>query len=593
MGGAAEVTDVIAADASTRGATGSSRWPAFLLGAALLALGGLSESLLARGPLRDVWVAYFFPAVGALYVVSGVLAWMRRPQNRLGALMTGCGAAIIVAFFSNSGLPELVVIGTVIAALPLGVLIHLIHACPTGTLSGRADRLTVAAGYFVVLVLQIPTWAFTPERPPFDVVMISPRADLAALGRDVQQVVGAAVIVATVLLVGRRLRSYARAERRLLAALLSFAVLAVVITASGKSVMLDLGLGVVGIAEVQLTAAALVPLGFLLVVLRGGFARPAELRAFTRVVTSPAGTIQARRELDRAVSAALGDPSAQLLRWTDDGYVDALGAPMSIDRPGPHRSVHAIAGHDAPHGAIVYDSLLGTDPAGLTGVSAVVGIALERERLTREVSASRAAMQAASQRILVAGDDERRQVTRDLHDGLQGPLVLLSLHARQLARDASGDHADRAVALADGIDAAARTLRNLVDGVLPPPLVERGLAAAVHELSDSLPLDVSVTVHLPERGLPAPVETTAYFIVAESLTNVMKHADARRVDVAVRCGADHVLEIEVTDDGVGSEWYAGGSGLGGLQDRLRILGGRLEVTSPSVGTRVLARLPCG
>ena len=157
------MTNVIAAGTWTRVANGSARWPVFFLGAALLALAGLSESLLARGPLQNVPVAYFFPAVGAIYVVSGVLAWMRRPLNRLGALMTGCGATIIVAFFANSGLPELVVIGTVIAALPLGVLIHLIHACPTGTLPGRADRLTVAAGYFVVLVLQIPTWAFTPE----------------------------------------------------------------------------------------------------------------------------------------------------------------------------------------------------------------------------------------------------------------------------------------------------------------------------------------------------------------------------------------------------------------------------------------------
>ena len=227
------------------------------------------------------------------------------------------------------------------------------------------------------------------------------------------------------------------------------------------------------------------------------------------------------------------------------------------------------------------------------GVTAVVGIALDRERLTREVSESRAAMQAASQRILVAGDHERRQVTRDLHDGLQGPLVLLSLHARELARDAAGGDAERAAALADGIDAAARTLRNLVDGVLPPPLVERGLAAAVQELTDSLPLDVSVSVQLPDCGLPAPVETTAYFIVAESLTNVLKHADARTVDVVLYCDGEDTLDIEVTDDGTGSEGYAGGSGLGGLQDRLRVLGGRLEVTAPGVGTRVVARLPCG
>ena len=166
------------------------------------------------------------------------------------------------------------------------------------------------------------------------------------------------------------------------------------------------------------------------------------------------------------------------------------------------------------------------------------------------------------------------------------------MQAHRLAQEACTD-ASRALAaqLAVEIDQAASTLRAIVNGVMPAQLVERGLAAAVQELAYDLPVRARLeVVGLPDR-LPGPVESTAYFVAAEALTNVIKHADARRVDLSLRLEGD-VLSIEVVDDGRGGVRFDSGWGLSGLRDRLEVLGGTLTVTSGATGTRVQAVLPC-
>ena len=208
------------------------------------------------------------------------------------------------------------------------------------------------------------------------------------------------------------------------------------------------------------------------------------------------------------------------------------------------------------------------------------------------MSETRRALRDASSRVLNEADHHRRRIARDLHDGLQVSLVRLSIQAHRLAQEACTD-ASRALAaqLAVEVDEAASTLRAIVNGVMPAPLVERGLAAAVQELVYDLPVRASLDVDgLPDR-LPAPVESTAYFVAAEALTNVIKHADARSVDLSLRL-EDEVLSIDVVDDGRGGVRSDSGSGLSGLRDRLEVLGGTLTVTSGETGTRVQAVLPC-
>jgi signal transduction histidine kinase len=569
---------------------GAARRSNVALAAALAALAAVAEVLVAAGPLGSIYVAYLFPAAGALYVATGLLASLRRPANRLGSLMTACGAAVIVSSFANTDRPALIAVGAISATLPLSVLIHLVHACPSGVVRSRAARATVLAGYFAGLVLQVPIWMYRPEPPPFDVLLVSPRPDLARAALHLQQWFGVLVLLATAALLGRRLRDYGAAERRLLAALLGFALLAVLAVAVGGDVLPSLGLGPEEVADVQLAAVALVPIGFVVVVLGGEFLPSGQLAAFAGTA-SATGSPEGRRKLDRAVAAALGDPSAVLLRWRDGAYVDVDGRPVEAS-PGRFRSVMRIDGADAPLGAVVHDTALDADPSTLAAVTTVAGIALEREQLARAVVASRAALQEASQRVLAAVDAERRRVARDLHDGLQGALVLLSLQARELVEELPDDDTGkRARQLADGLDGAARALRDLVDGVLPAPLVERGLAAAVVDLAERLPMEVSVSVHPPDLALPTPVEITAYFVVAEAVTNVVKHARATRADISVVVDGE-ALALEVVDDGVGAPAYNGGTGLAGLRDRLAILGGSVEVDRLDSGTRVSARLPC-
>jgi signal transduction histidine kinase len=199
-------------------------------------------------------------------------------------------------------------------------------------------------------------------------------------------------------------------------------------------------------------------------------------------------------------------------------------------------------------------------------------------------------------RIVEAGDRERRRLARDLHDGLQGRLVTLSITAGRLAADPSAGAVSAEVTqLRKGLDTAADELRALVQGLMPALLVERGLYAATEDLVDRMPLPTRLSLPGAQAAtaLPEAVESTGYFVVAEALTNAIKHSRAR--ELAVTLARDNGrLRIEVADDGVGGASVAGvGSGLRGIADRLDVVGGLLRIESlPGEGTRLLAEVPC-
>src|SRR5262245_37555593 len=183
-------------------------------------------------------------------------------------------------------------------------------------------------------------------------------------------------------------------------------------------------------------------------------------------------------------------------------------------------------------------------------------------------------------RLVEAIDAERRRVERDLHDGAQQRLAALALTLRSaLAQAASRpDPALEAVlarALAE-LETSLAELRDLARGIYPAILTQRGLAAAVTSLAERAPLPVTVSVE-PGRH-PVPIETTAYFVVCEALTNVARHARATAVAVAVGVVAGRLV-VEVGDDGVGGADVARGTGLAGLAERVAALGGRLTVES--------------
>jgi signal transduction histidine kinase len=187
---------------------------------------------------------------------------------------------------------------------------------------------------------------------------------------------------------------------------------------------------------------------------------------------------------------------------------------------------------------------------------------------------------------------ELRRIERDLHDGAQARLVALSMKLGR-AEDRYAEHPEVASLLREAREdasAAIRELRELARGIAPPVLTDRGLAAAVQSLADRSGIAVEVHASLAHRPTPA-VETAAYFVVAESLTNTAKHAAGATAEVRLEeRGGD--LFVEVTDFGPGGA-EASGNGLTGLRQRVEALDARLQVTSPiGVGTQVQAVFPC-
>ncbi len=210
----------------------------------------------------------------------------------------------------------------------------------------------------------------------------------------------------------------------------------------------------------------------------------------------------------------------------------------------------------------------------------------ERKEQEEEIRASRT-------RIIRAGDDARRRLERNLHDGAQQRLVSLSVSLRLAETRLHTAPAEAAATIAaarEELAAALDELRELARGIHPAVLTDRGLAAAVEALVTRTPFPVEVEV--PSKRLEPAVEAAAYYVVSEALTNVAKYAQASYARVRVRETVDEIVTIEVIDDGAGGADPAQGTGLRGLADRIAALDGTLAVESPAgAGTRILAEIP--
>jgi predicted ATPase/signal transduction histidine kinase len=221
-------------------------------------------------------------------------------------------------------------------------------------------------------------------------------------------------------------------------------------------------------------------------------------------------------------------------------------------------------------------------------IAGQLAVSLDNAQLYAELTSSRA-------RIVAAADQARRRLERDLHDGAQQRLVSLALQLRAVQAavppglGALAADLDRAVAEATG---ALEELRETAHGIHPAILGQGGLRPALTTLARRSPIPVDLQVHA-DRRLPEPVEISAYYVVAEALTNAAKHAHASAATVTVEAAAaDAVLSVTVRDNGVGGADFANGTGLAGLKDRVAALGGRIILDSPPRGgTCLRAELP--
>lgn len=338
-------------------------------------------------------------------------------------------------------------------------------------------------------------------------------------------------------------------------------------------------------------ARTLVPISFLVATLR------------QRVMAGPLGPFAAGLEQPRATGAlgdalrtALGDSSLVLMRQHDRrAWTAEDGSPSVLPAPSRDRTVTFVGPEEQASAALVHDPALLEQPELLTAVVRVLRLALDNERLESELREQLRAVTESRERIVSAGEKERRRLERDLHDGAQQRLIgaMLALQqARSTADNGAASHAlrEQLDGAAREVSEAIRELRELARGIHPAILEDAGLEAAVAALARRAGIPVDVRVELEGR-LPPLVESTAYFTIAEALTNAQRHAGANQATVRVERAGESV-ELEVSDDGHGGAAPGRGSGLRGLADRVSALGGEFEVISElNLGTRVRARIP--
>jgi len=265
--------------------------------------------------------------------------------------------------------------------------------------------------------------------------------------------------------------------------------------------------------------------------------------------------------------------------WDSLDIHSAIAAPIVVDGEiwgAINTTRNATAEPFAPH-----------TEEGLAGMAALVAQALANAAAREELNASRA-------RIVQAGDDARRKLERNLHDGAQQRLVSLSIALRLAdAHLQKSPETARGIlrAASEDLAGALAELRELARGLHPAVLSDRGLGPALQVLADRAPIPVQVANDLEDR-LPTAVEAAIYYVVSEALANVAKHADASSAEVRLH-RANGTAVVEVIDDGVGGAVASAGSGLRGLADRVEALGGRLRVRAGADGgTHVAAEIPC-
>jgi signal transduction histidine kinase len=553
--------------------------PLVLLAAAIMVLGAaeLLEGL-HQTPELSVIEVTLPPIVAGVYATAGIIALVRRPTNWMGGILLLGSLGVLAGGLSLMVSPTLWGVGILASTAILAAMVHALHAFPTGRLRDGWSTSTVIGAWFVSLVLQVPVYLFGPFTP------LTPGPDQASfeIAVWIQRGAGLVVMASTAMVLSRRVLEADPRQRRVLAPLYLYGVVAVLLVLLAARVFENVD--PTQRVLIQFLLIAGVPVAFVVALLRGGFATTGRLVDLSARLAASAPS---RRSLAQALSLTIGDPSCEIVYWSEaiDSFVDDDGNPVAMTEG---RAVVEVRIDDRIVGAINYDGVLVGERALVESAARVLALAIDRERLGADLRASHEQLRASRERIVTAADAERRRIARDLHDGLQTRLVLIALAADEAQR--SGNAA-AVRSLRASIDQAIAELRSFVHGVMPAVLTERGLASAIRELTDDVALPVELDLHIGDARLPPALETAAFLMVSESIGNILKHASASAVRVtAIR--DRNLLRIEVSDDGVGGARLSIAAGLGGLRDRIEAVGGTLTVTDArDGGTIVSASLP--
>lgn len=574
-------------------------WWNGILAVAALAFAGLMAVAKSREfPLPDVALS---GTSGLLFVLAGIVARVRRPDNRVGALMVVTGFAWFAEDLQLVPNSALFTLGRLLSGASLPAAVYLILAFPSGRLSIRWERTVFAGALMHGFGFSLAITLFQPRQFAScqcrNLIAVHPDGGVVHNLVQAAGAIGLVLAIAVVALLARRWAKATPPMRRVLAPVLLVGLVGAVASAADGVARAGLdhypssGIHDWVMIVVRLTFWAL-PVAFLAGVLRFRLGRTGVGGLLLELRRS-----RSTSELHDALARALGDPSVEIayVDPTSGELIDAGGAPRCLPAPGSSQAWVHLERDGRPIGALIHDVALLDDADMVAAVASVAALALDNERLAAEVQSQLHEVQCSRSRILEAADAERRRVERDLHDGAQQRLVTLALRLRMARRRLTsatdpvfGQLLQESVA---ELDEAMRQLRELARGIHPAVLTDSGLAAALQCLAEQSPMPVRLTA-MPTRRLSPAVEIAAYYVVAEALTNVAKHARASAVTVQVT-HEDTFLELEIADNGVGGADPALGSGLVGLRDRVATLGGRLEVLSEvGGGTRVRSTIPC-
>lgn len=583
-------------------ADGYPAWALILLGGAALALGALvlALGLPLAAPPNSLLIVHVL--VGWSFLGSSVVALAKRPRNPVGLLMATVGGLWFLPAIAFAGSPIAVAVGVVADGVFWAPLAHLLLSFPTGRLESTFNRFVVIFAYVWIpsgntlsAMFLDPASAGCIDCPPNPLMLRDDPAAFAVMSR-VDAALGAVLAIAVLGLLVRRWHRASAPARRVLrpvwwAVWPAFLVAVVFIVFD----LLDLpNEDLVQFLPLMNLALAVLPVAFLVSLLR--------TRLDRSMVSDLLIELQRplpQRGLRDALAAALGDDSLELGLWLPDigRHVSNRGSQLdlvNVENTGNRYATEVRDSDGKPLAVLIHDPALLDDPLRVEAVMGAARLALENERLQAQLLAQLEEVRASRIRIVEAGDQARRRLERDLHDGAQQRLLALSL-AVERARSLSANFGSSALAdlladVTDQLKMSLAELRELARGIHPALLTDEGLLPAVDSIARRAQVPTKI-VSIPTERYPVAVEAAAYYVIAEALTNAARHSAATEILVQVDRDEEW-LQIEVSDDGRGGADPTHGSGLRGLEDRIVSIGGVLRISSPlGEGTCLLARIP--
>ena len=538
-------------------------------------------------------------AVGVIYAVAAATAALNhRSMLAVVALVGSCAQAAGAFAIGLEQRSSFWVPLHAVAPATEAAAIWLALAFPAGRIRGRAGLVAVIGAVTAAsavaaarVVFEDPSswsWCSCAVNPV--AVPLAPESYLTI--ERVAAVLWAVVGILAVAAVVAHWRGRGRRHQFLPDIVMSAALLLLVATSilAAVSRLLGLGEGGTALTFVHLSALAAIPaiVTMTMISFRSGRGQVADLLLGAREGRDTS-------TLRRLIARALGDPEAEVFWWDRDAgsYRDTGGELADDPRSDADGlTVLAVETPDVPIALVLLDPSLEASPELLSSITEALRLAAENRRLTEDLERSLAQVRESRARIVQAGDEARRRIERDLHDGAQQLLVSAGMNLR--AASAQADAA-RDPQLATALETASSQLgdalaelRELATGLAPTALAHGSLADAIRELA--LRSTVPTTVTVTGSGLPSEsVGSTIYFVAAEALTNAAKHAHASSARIELELG--EISRVTIVDDGVGGADVTTGSGLRGLVDRVEAVGGRLDLSTGPTGTSVIATLP--